>query len=167
MSKPRLETHFTYRENFAEGSWRWVLLEDLIIYFPDTNFGFHRFYDAQGHHWVSTNMHHFTIKKGYAWDGSSPKLRLGRKWLGTPDFQSTLIASCWHDASGQFRHLPCFKKVLSWSKWNWLFRELISHKLTANTYFTGLVLGNLPYVILGKLFGKKHTGFCVCHLQGK
>lgn len=89
--------------------YRFRLAEDLRLSFPEFDFGRHRFVDQDGTEWLSLQGHALSIRKGYEWDGSSPKLtRIGPVWLGTPDFKETLVASLVHDALYQFINVPCF-----------------------------------------------------------
>lgn len=140
-----------------------VLDAPLRIYFGDKDWGFHDLVDDKGKVWVKLRGHIWEIQKDYAWDGSSPKVKVCKQWLGTPDLLSTLVASCWHDSSGQFRHLKCVNKSLSWGEWNKYFRDLITDNLIGWVYYLGLMAGNVPYQFLGKWAGKKATGSCNFH----
>lgn len=44
------------------------------------------------------------VKKGYSWNGCSPKWRLGKKVIGTPEDKNgaTKYASLWHDVFYQY-----------------------------------------------------------------
>jgi hypothetical protein len=52
---------------------------------------------------------HLYIYAGYAWNGCSPKRYIGwppfGMWVGTPDFEATIIASLVHDVLYQFAAL--------------------------------------------------------------
>lgn len=152
---------FRYREN--PGRWRFVLEEDLRIRFPLDYWGEHRFHDQKGTLRVSTSGNVWTIHKGYAWDGCSPKIFLFGRHLGTPDFEATRAASAWHDSAGQFRHLECTKQQIPGGVWNRRFGDIIRGQgsdLVASAYVAGLTLGNPFYQLLGKLAGGSARGRC-------
>jgi hypothetical protein len=84
------------------------------------------FLDSKGKCWMMIFDNIITIKKGYAWNGCSPKIWFGI-WWGTPDFEKTIFASLVHDILLQFhktQHFPLkrdqidhiFKEILKLSK---------------------------------------------------
>jgi hypothetical protein len=88
----------------AEGvnRWRWELTKELHIRLPyrvpDASFA-----DAQGREWMQHDMGWRIIRKGYRWNGCSPKRHIPLLgWIGTPDTARNLLASCVHDAAYQF-----------------------------------------------------------------
>lgn len=105
-------TPFSYRETTPEermGKWRFVLAEDLHVRMPWRFTGDISFRDDAGREWMRITGDIRTIRKGYAWDGCSPKRHLpGVGWIGTPDPESTRLASCVHDAGYQFSGTPDF-----------------------------------------------------------
>ena len=147
---------FTYREQ--PGRWKFVLTSDLVIYFPSKFFGDHRFMDKTEQPWVDIQGRKWTIYRDYAWDGASCAI----------NFTTTLAASAWHDACGQFRHLPCLQPIITGGEWNRLFADIIRSQgapRIAALYHFGLILGNPFYSALGKLIGHKPTGTCSLHPQ--
>jgi hypothetical protein len=159
---PKVLSPFKYIRQ-DDRKYRFCLTEPLLLYFPDDNFGWHNFADKNGKVWAVVRGNSWKISSGYAWDGSSPKIRIAKVWLGTPDFDSTLIASLWHDCSGQFRHLKCLNEKLTWGRWNKLFKDLITNKVIGCTYHAGLIIGNIPFSLIGKLFNHKPTCVCTIH----
>jgi hypothetical protein len=94
---------------YSEGrDWRFRLESDLALQVDTEWLGVHRFADEKGITWLTLNGRTITIASGYAWDGSSPKRLVFGVWVGTPDFESTRMASLVHDALYQFLHVPCF-----------------------------------------------------------
>jgi hypothetical protein len=66
------------------------------------------FKDKKGGVWMTMTPYKITISKDYAWDGCTPKRWWGI-WWGTPDFESTILASLLHDVLLQFyttKHFP-------------------------------------------------------------
>lgn len=82
---------------------KWCLTEDVVGDYPDTTIK----YRTQ---WVWVENGKITVKKGYAWNGCSPKWNLGLFVFGTPDGpincltgkQYCYYASLFHDALYQF-----------------------------------------------------------------
>lgn len=64
------------------------------------------FLDGKGRAWAQIKNGYIIIAIGYAWNGSSPKHYIGfppiGKWIGTPDFDDTIIPSLVHDVLFQF-----------------------------------------------------------------
>jgi len=135
------------------GRWPYRLTQWCWFRFPGENFGHYNLYDAKGRLWAKVRGDRWGVAPDYAWDGCT----------GVPDFAATLAAALWHDIAGQFRHLECVRKHLSWWKWNRLFADLIRAArapVVAATYHAGLVVLNPAYQLLGSLFGKKPEGSC-------
>jgi hypothetical protein len=156
--------HFKYVEH-SRGRYRFTLTEPARFWVPQ-NLGYHEF--KQGDKvWLKIRGHDIIISNDYSWDGSSPKFNVCGKWFGTPDIEATRAASCYHDATGQFRQLKCLSSVLSWGQWNSNFADIIrqgGRPTTAKIFHTGLVIFNPLYQILGKLVTKKDkTLKCVYH----
>jgi hypothetical protein len=107
MKLPLFFSGLHYRELSPEEGrrrWRWELLHDLKFKLPaavrvrDVSFR-----DAAGHEWMCHRAGHRILRRGYRWNGCSPKRWvpvLG--WIGTPDTARNLLASCVHDAGYQF-----------------------------------------------------------------
>jgi hypothetical protein len=102
------------------------------------------FYDATDKLWltveVGVSVLILTIEKGYAWNGATPKRWVCPfGWVGTPDFESTRIATLWHDALCQFQdceHIPFNREQI-----DLLFKNMISDKIVAEAYYTGVRFG--------------------------
>ena len=60
-----------------------------------------RLVDKLGRHWGTAYQTKIKIYPRYQWDGCSPKFILFKKFFGTPDFQTTILASLVHDFLGQ------------------------------------------------------------------
>jgi hypothetical protein len=115
------------------------------------------FFDASGKLWLAIekgiNVAIFTIEKGYAWNGATPKRwRWPFGWIGTPDFECTRLATLWHDIFCQFQqceHLPFTRDQI-----DMLFKtmiEMTDHDLIAETYYAGVRAG-------GKFFPRSTHG---------
>jgi hypothetical protein len=66
-----------------------------------------------------------SIFEGYAWNGCSPKRYIGwhpfGKWIGTPDFPETRLASLGHDVLFQFSALLKYEMTTVNSQfWHWM-----------------------------------------------
>jgi len=149
---PAIIGEFSYREQ--PGKWRFVLEKPLTIRFPLDWWGKYQLADDEGRVWSKVDGRDWTIVAGYAWDGASFAI----------NFPSTLAASAWHDAAGQFRHLPCIASELPGWKWNRRFSEIISaqgDKGIAALYLLGLIIGNPFYSVIGKILGAKRGGRCI------
>lgn len=95
--------------SYSKGdTYRFRLEKDLTVQFPEFDFGRHRFEDDQGREWLSLQGHSWTLRKGYATDGASPKFKVGSAWIGTPDPEPSIIATFLHDSGYQFLNVPCF-----------------------------------------------------------
>lgn len=82
--------------------WRFSILCD--IYIPlSYNTGIHAdFFDKDHRKWMTIDGDIIIIYKGYSWNGCSPKRCIFGKWIGTPDWKETRLASLVHDALCQF-----------------------------------------------------------------
>lgn len=137
-----LPSPFRYRETTPaerQGKWRYILTEDLRVRMPWRFPQDISFCDAAGREWMRIEGDIRTIRKGYAWDGCSPKRHLPiLGWIGTPDPESTRLASCVHDAGYQFsgtRHFPLSRGMEDWLFLRILRAEKFPH---AGTYYTAV-----------------------------
>ena len=65
------------------------------------------FRDAADREWLRIDRRLITVSARYAWNGNSPKRHVPVfGWIGTPDPVRTRLASCFHDALGQFGGVP-------------------------------------------------------------
>lgn len=82
------------------------------------------FYCGAGREWMRIDQYGIRIAEGYAWNGCTPKYGariLG--WVGTPDFEDTILASLIHDALYQFhgtKHFP-----FSRAQCDEIFRQIV------------------------------------------
>lgn len=92
------------------GPWKYKLLEPLIIKgVVDVGPKIYEYGDTDGKVWLTIGPHYkLTISAEYAWDGASPKLKVGPFWIGTPDFMCNTRGTCVHDALYQFMHVDHF-----------------------------------------------------------
>jgi hypothetical protein len=97
--------------------WRFQLLRDLIIRVDLPLRRTITLHDAKGHEWARWDGRYFTLRRGYAWNGNSPKRHVPLfGWIGTPDCRGdvtgiggNILASCVHDGMRQFSstlHFP-------------------------------------------------------------
>jgi hypothetical protein len=102
---PPFERGTHYRElSPKEGGnrWRFVTLRDVSFDLEFHHRGSFLFLDAAGRPFARIDGRRWTILRGYAWNGASPKRHvplLG--WIGTPDPIQTHAATCLHDSLGQ------------------------------------------------------------------
>lgn len=106
------------------------------------------------------------IKKGYAWDGNSPKINvLDVFWLGTPDGiihegkPITYYASMIHDALGQFKYYPQMPSYFrSKKRPDWWFsegrlgRDYIYFKLLEKNNFIWRYIYYVAVALAGPLY---------------
>lgn len=90
-----------------------------------------------------------TIFRGYSWNGCSPKIKIGRRWFGTPDFKQTLEASLIHDAFCQFLHTTHFPLTRSQVDVYFL-QTLLANKFKLSTLYYNSV--RLFAATIAKLF---------------
>ena len=92
------------------GNWRYVTTEPIIVR-GHVNVGkiAYRYGDENGNIWLQVGPYdRIVVPANYAWDGASPKWKLGPFWLGTPDTPCTARATCIHDVLYQFLHVDKF-----------------------------------------------------------
>lgn len=146
---------------YSEGpKYRFTLESDFHIRFTDRFFGLHSFHDGDGVLRMTMDQRTIHVPKGYSWDGSSPKIRVFGRWIGTPDFEATRMASMIHDTLYQFLHAPCFPLVRQ--DCDRIFGEIMkSQGFPLWWIYSGAVLhfGGIHYGT-GSLFGRKRTGTC-------
>ena len=159
---PKLISRFDYTEN-SGGKWRFTLNEEAIIYFSDERFGLHDFKDAGGRLWASVHGRYVWIAPKYSWDGASPKFLIAGKWIGTPDYKSTRLATLFHDVLYQWLHLQCLKASgITRLKIDRLFGDVMrSQGFAFHWMYSGAVMaaGGIHRAITGG----KRSGTCAFH----
>jgi hypothetical protein len=115
LREPLIEGEHFRRLSVCEGGghYRSELLKDVVFVHPHFVLPLAHlvsFRDGGGREWMAMTCRGQTIRKGYWWNGNSPKrgIKLFGKdrWFGTPDFAGTIAASLKHDADFQFHHCP-------------------------------------------------------------
>lgn len=80
-----------------------VRLTGSLVSHPDCDF-----IGSDGRVWASIINGCLTVKAEYSWNGCNPKTYVGigrlGKWVGTPDFPQTIMASLYHDVFFQFSY---------------------------------------------------------------
>lgn len=99
------------------------------------------FKDDQGRIWMTMKSHTITISKNYAWDGCTPKKWWGF-WWGSPDFESTALASLLHDILIQFQHTKHFP--FSRYEIDQYFKYILNSEyfILTNVYYLGVRIGS-------------------------
>lgn len=134
--------------------YRFTLKEDLVIH-QKHDFGRKKlFRDEKGKVWLILDRFVIRVKQGYAWDGCSPKWKIGKRFIGTPDFSGTEEASCVHDALYQFLFLGVYERKTA----DRVFFELLQRKAKkwiANTYFGCVSVFGGAFYALGSFFKER------------
>lgn len=154
-----LITPFRYEEG---ESYRFRLLEDVTIDIGPRLSGKHAWCDGSKE-WAVVSKGAITIRKGYSWDGASPKFRLLGRWVGTPDFEGTRLAALVHDCLYQFMDLECMP--IDRRDADWIFGSLMKEAgfPVAGIYFGAVAVFGGLWRLVSKPFSKKQDCFCVNH----
>jgi hypothetical protein len=128
MTLPEFTEGVHYRQ-LRGGSYRFELLKDITIEIPHLKKRGHNkeisFRDHLRREWVRIKGSFYTIRKGYRWNGCSPKRWLPIiGWVGTIDFIRTRLASCFHDTGFQFLLVADYP--LSFQDVNEVFRDIMA-----------------------------------------
>lgn len=156
MNLKRIENlnSFEYVEQNHESRIRFLLVRDFSIRLVGAELGNHSFCDEWDREFVSIDGDTFTVRKGYSWDGCSPKVVVNHARYGTPDFEYTRAASLIHDACWQFMSAKCFP--ISRNQSNRIFRKLIllngGSLFMANLYFFAVSTFGWPYAAISLPF---------------
>lgn len=160
----RLLTAFRYTADNPK--YRFLLLEDVTIS-TGLDLGCHTFRDAAGVRRMSMCGNHWTVHAGYAWDGCSPKARVAGRWVGTPDFEASRLASLIHDTGYQFLGVPCFP--VTRHEVDFLFGHIINrdgrHTGSALVYAGAVWLFGGIHRGLGSILGRRQH--CKCRFHGQ
>jgi hypothetical protein len=132
-----------------------VRLHGLLATHPEV-----AFQDAKGKTWAWIVCGKITIAKGYAWNGCSPKTYIGfppvGAWIGTPDFDATIIPSLIHDVLFQFAEVG--KHTLHNTNLQFLRMMEERHFRLAAQYFEAVEIFG------GKFWGKDKSGVKATYL---
>lgn len=119
-------THYEELYPSAGARYRYRSDEDTTVILANGT-GIHaEFKDANGRTWMIIDGNKIIVKRGYAWNGCSPKWVMFGRWCGTPDYPETILASMVHDALVQFfltNHNPYSKVEV-----DLIFYHLMMHK---------------------------------------
>ena len=129
----------------GKNKYRFVTLEDTVLYSVENIIPLGQeilFVDDKDQVWMEIHHYSITVCANYAWNGCSPKIWCG-VWLGTPDFQDTIIASLFHDAFCQFSdtdHFP-FNRLICDN----IFKNILELNdfLLSDIYYMGVRVGSL------------------------
>ena len=145
---PTLEkdTHFSeLSPKDGKYKYRYTLQKSLIVFWE--GYVPHRtrlsFQDEKNREWLYMDQNHFIIPKRYSWDGCTPKRHIPIfGWVGTPDFEETILASVIHDAFCQFQHtehFPFSRKIID-NIFKFLMEE--EYFVFADIYYSGVRFGS-------------------------
>lgn len=136
---------FSIKEN--TGKYRFLTLNSITICFKNKSLlPKHyklQFNDQDGTKRMVITRYSITIFKGYAWDGCSPKWRLFNKWIGTPDFPETILASLIHDALRQFESTEYFPFSRDYQDDIFFYILKESNFKWASVYLMGVNIGSV------------------------
>lgn len=152
-----------YRELPAKfgSKYRFELLEDFSVR-VDRKLGTHSFRDKHNAEWLGIEGDTITVRRFYNWNGSSPKIAVAGKWLGTPDTPKNLAGSVVHDALYQYLSADCFP--LDQADANTIFYELMKREgfSMSGVYLGAVATLGYPWRFFGDLFKKAPE----CHYHG-
>lgn len=126
MRLPEFAQAIHYRE-LRGGKYRFELLHDVALRVPALEG--HRdlisLQDRDGREWALIDGERLVVRRGYAWNGASPKWWVLLAWIGTPDFEATRLASLFHDVCFQFLWTADWPEALKIPGCNDLFYEVM------------------------------------------
>ena len=134
---PDFEIHVDY-EQLRGGNYRFRLLKPVTIYVEELE-SYREILslrDGNETEWALIEGCTITISAGYAWNGASPKWWVPLiGWVGTPDPESTRLATLFHDVMFQFIRVDGFP--INFIQANSIFRRIMVAKgfRFSNTYF--------------------------------
>lgn len=127
---------------FQRVRWLYSLTDDFSIYLGRKFNTTYYLYDQHRTLWACLSKEgKLTIKKGYSWDGCTPKVKIGKHLIGVPDgalidgVPITSTASLVHDVFYQFYGLgiPLSRKEI-----DLIFLELLDEFHQKNLYYWGV-----------------------------
>lgn len=125
----------------SSGVYRFILLQPISINLEQLclNKKTISFRDKKGKEWACIIGDRLLIHSRYAWNGASPKKWLFGRWIGTPDFEETRLATLIHDVFFQFLRTENFP--LSIESCNRIFLDIMKARKfkLANTYFGAVI----------------------------
>jgi hypothetical protein len=173
--KTHIAPHLLGKHQYSEGpKYRFTLTGDLVVW-TGVDLGEHSFADEAGNIWAHTQEELLCVRKNYATDGCSPKIKVLGLWVGTPDFAWTRMPSTVHDAIYQFSHIDCFP--LTRKEGDQLFYDLMISEikrmrvphpkwaaLIAGGYRNAVMTAGVPFYHFGTAT-KGRTGSCLFHYE--
>lgn len=111
------------------GEFRFESSDDVRLVIPALTDAGHAarisFRDYRNREWVRIEGDVMIIRKGYRWNGASPKRWVLFRWVGTPDFPGTLLATLVHDVCFQFFRTYYWPEALGFVASNTLFQQIM------------------------------------------
>jgi len=111
----KLDVDYRKLEPVKEGKrrWRFITTRGVRLHRRGLSDRIIFYHDKTGKVWARHDLLGLYIEEGYAWNGCSPKRWVWPfGWVGTVDFECTLLASLCHDVHYQFartEHFPLHK----------------------------------------------------------
>ncbi len=135
----RIGDHCKELQGYRGAVWRFRNNFDAKIILSFNTGIYCDFYDKVGNNWISIYGCEIIVRAGYAWNGCSPKKFILGRWIGTPDTQTNIIASLFHDALVQFINVPEF--TLSKEQVDLIFYHIMEKRgfLLACQYYCAVV----------------------------
>lgn len=122
------------------GEYKYELLRDVTFYFSEHIFGSDeiRSFRCKGNdgvtrEWFELSRSQAVVRKGYRWNGNSPKKVVCGLRLGSPDFEggfwgSTVEASLFHDNLFQFSCLHELVTAITLVVANWAYKNIAKQR---------------------------------------
>jgi hypothetical protein len=124
--------------------YRYILTRSLIVFWEGyvpkgTKISFK---DKNKREWLFMDDRHFIVPKRYSWDGCTPKMHIPIfGWIGTPDFEKTMLPSLIHDVFCQFQnteHFPFSRHTI-----DTIFKQMLDDDefFLTELYYMGVRIG--------------------------
>ena len=144
---PHFENDIHYSELSPKDGkyrYRYTLLRSLIVFWDGyvpkgTKISFK---DNNDREWLFMDDRHFIIPKRYSWDGCTPKRHIPIfGWVGSPDFEKTILPSLIHDVFCQFQnteHIPFSRHII-----DTIFKQMLDDDefFLTELYYMGVRIG--------------------------
>jgi hypothetical protein len=152
MLLPEFADAIHYRE-LSGGSYRFELLDDVSVTIPLLAESGHSnvvsFRDCHNREWARLDGDTLTGRRGYAWNGATPKWWALNRWWGVPDYEATRLGTLVHDICFQFYRTHYWPREMDFAACNALFHSImLARKFRLAHTYLGAV----------KDFGKFFTG---------